>query len=205
MKAILGKKIGMTQIFTASGKMVPVTAIEATPNFVIGHRTPERDGYQAVVLGFGAKKRTTKPLAGQLKAVGIDTKVAKITEFAASGDLPEITSTVDITAFAPGDFVDVTGVSKGKGYAGVIKRHGFSRGPETHGSDHHRKPGSIGQMFPQRVVAGKKMPGHMGSQRITVSKLEVMEVHPDKHILLIKGAVPGSNGTVLEIRGRDHV
>ncbi len=204
MKAILGKKIGMTQVFTAGGNMVPVTAIEAAPNFVVGHRTPEKDGYQAVILGFGNKKKISKPLTGQLKAAGIDAVVSELSEFKTTGELPAVASSVDVTSFTPGDFVDITGTSKGKGYAGVIKRHGFSRGPETHGSDHHRKPGSIGQMFPQRVVKGKRMPGHLGADRVTVQKLEVIEVHPDKNVLLVKGAVPGPRGSVVEVRGREN-
>lgn len=204
MKAIIGKKIGMTQVFTQDGKMVAVTAIQAAPNVVVGHRTVEKDGYSAAILGFGTAKRVTKPLAGQLKKAGVEQAVATIKEFKAS-ELPEVASTVDVSVFTAGEKVDVTGISKGKGFAGVIKRHNFSRGPETHGSDHHRAPGSIGSAFPQRVVKGRRMPGHLGSDRITVKKLEIVEVHPDKNILLVKGAIPGSKGTVVEVRGYDNV
>lgn len=205
MKAIIGKKIGMTQVFTADGKMVAVTAVQATPNIVVAHKTTDKDGYNAVALGFDTKKKLTKPMAGQLKKAGIDQQVAVIKEFKAEGDMPAVASEVTVTTFQPGDVVDVTGTSKGKGYAGVIKRHHFSRGPETHGSDHHRAPGSIGSMFPQRVTKGHGMPGHLGSDTVTVKKLEIVEVHPDKNILLIKGAVPGSRGTVVEVRGADNV
>lgn len=203
MKAIIGKKIGMTQVFTDNGKMVAVTAIQADPNIVISHRTEEKDGYKAAILGFGNAKRISKPLAGQLQKAGIEQQVSVIKEFTAD-ELPEVASTVTVEVFQPGDKVDVAGISKGKGYAGVIKRHNFHRGPETHGSDHHRAPGSIGSMFPQRVTKGHRMPGHLGSDRVTVKKLEIVEVHPDKNILLVKGAIPGSKGTVVEVRGYDN-
>ncbi len=201
MKAIIGTKIGMTQVFTTDGKMIAVTAIQATPNIVLGHRTLEKDRYQAVIVGFGSAKRVTKPLAGQLKKAGVEHPMAVVKEFRTE-TLPDIASTLEVSAFEPGDKVDVVGISKGKGFQGVIKRHNFSRGPETHGSDHHRAPGSIGSMFPQHVIKGRRMPGHLGDDRVTIKKLEIVEVHPDKHILLIKGAVPGSNGTVVEVRGQ---
>lgn len=204
MKAILGKKVGMTQVFTADGKMTAVTAILATPNVVVGHRTPEKDGYSAVILGFDTRKEISKPLAGQLNKNNISDKLAVLKEFRTEEALPEIASTLTVSTFEPGEIVDVSGTSKGKGYSGVIKRHNFHRGPQTHGSDHHRKPGSIGSAFPQRVVKGRKMPGHMGSDTVTIKKLEIVEVHPDKNILLVKGAIPGSNGTVVEIRGYEN-
>ncbi len=203
MKAIIGKKIGMTQVFTNDGKMVAVTAIMATPNVIVGHRTIENDGYSAAILGFGEAKETTKPLAGQLKKAAIDQKVAVLKEVRGQ-ELPDIATAIDVSVFSPGDKVDVTGVSKGKGFTGVIKRHNFSRGPETHGSDHHRAPGSIGSAFPQRVIKGRRMPGHLGADRVTVKKLEIIEIHPDKNILLIKGAIPGAKGTVVEVRGADN-
>jgi large subunit ribosomal protein L3 len=204
MKAILGKKVGMTQVFTADGKMTAVTAILATPNVVVGHRTPEKDGYSAVILGFDSRKEISKPLTGQLKKNNIDEKIAVLKEFRTEEALPEIASTLTVSTFEAGEIVDVSGTSKGKGYSGVIKRHNFHRGPQTHGSDHHRKPGSIGSAFPQRVVKGRKMPGHMGSDTVTIKKLQIIEVHPDKNILLVKGAIPGSNGTVVEIRGYEN-
>lgn len=199
MKAIIGKKIGMTQVFTVDGKMTAVTAIQAEPNIVLGHRTADKEGYQAAILGFGTAKKLTKPMIGQLKMAGVES-VKVIKEFK-TDELPEVASTVDVAVFTPGDKVDVSSVGKGKGFAGVIKRHHFSRGPETHGSDHHRAPGSIGSAFPQRVVKGRRLPGHLGSNQVTVKKLEVIEVHPDKHLLLIKGAIPGSKGTVVAVRG----
>lgn len=204
MKAIIGKKLGMTQVFTADGKMIAVTAVQATPNVVLGHRTREKEGYSAAILGFGTAKRLTKPLAGQLKKAGIDQQVSVIKEIRAT-ELPDIASLVEVSIFAPGDIVDVLGSSKGKGFQGVIKRHNFSRGPETHGSDHHRATGSIGSAFPQRVTKGHRMPGHMGAENVTIKKLEIVEVHPDKHVLLIKGAIPGSRGSVVEVRGYENV
>jgi large subunit ribosomal protein L3 len=200
MKAIIGKKIGMTQVFTANGKMTAVTAVQADPNIVLGLKTAAKDGYEAVVIGYGSAKHMTKPLAGQVKKAGSDRSIRTVKEYR-TDETPEIASSIEVSAFEPGDKVDVIGMSKGKGYSGVIKRHNFHRGPETHGSDHHRAPGSIGSMFPQRVVKGRKMPGHLGDDRVTVKKLEIIEVHPDKNILLIKGAIPGSNGTIVEVRG----
>jgi large subunit ribosomal protein L3 len=206
MKALIGKKIGMTQVFTPEGKMIAVTAIQVTPNIVVAHKTTDKDGYEAVVLGFDTKgKHVSKPLAGQIKAAGIEKPVTMLKEFPVSGEAPAITSEITVGIFAPGDIIDVSGTSKGKGFQGVIKRHNFSRGPETHGSDHHRSPGSIGSAFPERVVKGKKMPGHMGSERVTIKKLQVVEVHADKNILLVKGAIPGSRGSVVEVRGTENV
>lgn len=202
MKALIGKKIGMTQVFTSDGKMIAVTAIQAEPNVVVAHKTTDKDGYEAVVLGFNTKKKhLSKPFTGQLKKAGIEQPVTMVKEFAVDGEAPAIASEITVSTFAAGDIVDVVGFSKGKGFQGVIKRHNFSRGPETHGSDHHRAPGSIGQAFPQRVVKGKKMPGHMGNERVTIKKLQIVEVHADKNILLVKGAIPGSRGSVVEVRG----
>lgn len=199
MKAIIGKKIGMTQVFTADGTMMAVTAILAEPNVVLGHRLVDKDGYRAAILGFGSSKKLSKPVAGQIKKAGVES-VRTVKEFRAA-ELPEIASLIDVSIFSPGDKVDVAGVGKGKGFAGVIKRHHFSRGPQTHGSDHHRAPGSIGSAFPQRVVKGRRLPGHLGSNQVTVKKLEIIEVNPDRHLLLIKGAIPGSKGTIVEVRG----
>lgn len=193
----------MTQVFTTDGKMIAVTALRAVPNKVVARRTKEKDGYAAVTLGIAGKGKVSKPLAGQLKKAGITSELTHLHEFK-TDEQPEIGSTVDVASFAPGDKVNVSGVSKGKGYAGVIKRHHFSRGPETHGSDHHRKPGSIGSMFPQRVVKGRRLPGHLGSRQVTVKQLEVAEVHPESNLLLVKGAIPGSNGSLIEIQGVVH-
>lgn len=206
MKALIGKKIGMTQVFTPDGKMVAVTAIQATPNVVVAHKTTDKDGYEAVVLGFDAKnKHVSKPLKGQVKKAGIETPVTLVKEFATGSEAPAVASEVTVSIFAAGDIVDISGTSKGKGFQGVIKRHGFSRGPETHGSDHHRAPGSIGSAFPERVVKGRRMPGQMGNERVTIKKLQIVEVHPDKNILLVKGAIPGSRGSVVEVRGTENV
>ncbi len=204
MKAIIGKKIGMTQVFMADGRMTAVTAVLADPNLVVGHRTIEKDGYSAVIVGAGTKKQLAKPQVGQLKKAGLDQSLEVLKEFKVTDELPAVASSIDVSIFQAGDIVDVSGVSKGKGYSGVIKRHNFSRGPETHGSDHHRAPGSIGSMFPQRVIKGRRMPGHHGSDRVTVKKLEIIEVHADKNILMIKGAIPGSKGTIIEVRGIEN-
>ncbi|TSC66238.1 MAG: large subunit ribosomal protein L3 [Candidatus Berkelbacteria bacterium Gr01-1014_85] len=206
MKSLIGKKIGMTQVFTAEGKMIAVTAIQAEPNFVVGQRTTEKDGYQANIIATQAVRKINQPQAKQLEKVGAPANLKLVREIKtnATEDLLATGSTIDVSLFQAGDLVDVTGTSKGKGFAGVIKRHNFSRGPETHGSDHHRKPGSIGMMFPQRVVLGKKMPGHMGNIVSTVKKLRVIEVHPEQQIILIKGAIPGPKGSYVKITGERY-
>jgi large subunit ribosomal protein L3 len=205
IKAILGEKLGMSQIFDKEGKPVPVTVIKAGPCYITGIKTQENDGYEAVQLGFGQAKRLTKPEEGRLKKAKIKEKLKYFREFKIE-DIEvlknlKLGEKIDVSVFQEGDKVMVSGISKGKGFAGVIKRHGFSRGPETHGSDHHRRPGSIGSMFPQRVIKGRKMPGHMGAERITVKGLKVAKVLPETDILLIKGAIPGPKKGLIEIRG----
>uniref|UniRef100_A0A7V3JA09 Large ribosomal subunit protein uL3 n=1 Tax=candidate division CPR3 bacterium TaxID=2268181 RepID=A0A7V3JA09_UNCC3 len=205
MKAILGEKLGMSQIFDKEGKPVPVTVIKAGPCYITGIKTQENDGYEAVQLGFGQAKRLTKPEEGRLKKAKIKEKLKYFREFKIE-DIEvlknlKLGEKIDVSVFQEGDKVMVSGISKGKGFAGVIKRHGFSRGPETHGSDHHRRPGSIGSMFPQRVIKGRKMPGHMGAERITIKGLKVAKVLPETDILLIKGAIPGPKKGLIEIRG----
>ena len=194
---VIGRKVGMTQVFLPDGSMVPVSVVAVEPNRVTALRTPERDGYAAVQLGAEERKRLSKPRLGQLKDLP---PLGTLREFRvedASGY--EVGQVLDVGLFAAGDLVHVTGVSKGKGFAGTVKRHGFGRGPETHGSDSHRQPGSIGQgTTPGRVWKGKPMAGHMGSQRTTVQKLEVVKSDPERNVLLIRGSVPGaSNGLVL--------
>ena len=195
-KAILGRKLGMTQIFTEEGKVVPVTVIESGNNIVIQNKTVENDGYNAVQLGFGDVKeyKVTKPLKGHFDKAGVkpvkfikEMRLANTSEYKA-GDV------IGVDIFAAGELVDVTGTSKGKGFAGTIKRHNFARGPMGHGSKSHREPGSTGAMISGhggRVIKGKKLPGHMGGNKVTVQRLEVVRVDADRNLLLIKGAVPG--------------
>ncbi|MDD4342906.1 MAG: 50S ribosomal protein L3 [Eubacteriales bacterium] len=199
---ILGKKIGMTQIFDAEGKLIPVTVVEAGPCIVVQQKDTENDGYQAVKVGYGGikEKNANKPHKGQFAKAGI-TPLRYLREVKVD-DLSKYPLGHEIKAdvFRPGDMVDVTGVSKGKGTQGVIKRHNFSRGPMAHGSRHHRKPGSIGALGPNRVFKGKKLPGHMGRDKITVQGLEIVKVDAEKNLLLIKGSVPGARKTLITIK-----
>jgi large subunit ribosomal protein L3 len=201
-KGIIGTKLGMTQIFDQeSGKVTPVTVVEAGPCPVVQVKTPETDGYTAVQLAFGAvkEKRISKPEAGHLKKAGqgphrhlVEIRDA---EGLAVGD------SVTVESFEPGELIKVSGRSKGKGFAGTIKRHNFSRGPVSHGSHNVRKPGSIGaSATPSRVFKGMRMSGHMGDERVTQRGLRVAEVDAERNLLLIAGAVPGSVGGVVEIR-----
>ena len=197
---LIGRKVGMTQVFQDDGTMVAVSVLAIEPNTVTRLRTPDRDGYTAVQVGTEVSRKLTKPEAGQLKDLP---KVATIREF-------RVDSVSDVTVgqtfslgdlFAEGDLVDVTGVSKGKGFAGVIKRHNFHRGPQTHGSDHHRAPGSIGPgTTPGRVYRGLKMSGHMGSERVTVKKVRVVRADSDRNLLLVKGSLPGARGSLILVK-----
>ena len=197
---LIGRKIGVTQVFQADGTMVAVSVVAVEPNTVTRLRTTERDGYTAVQLGAEPSKRLSKPEAGQLKDLP---QVARIREFRvdAVGDY-SVGQQIGLgDLFAEGDLVDVTGTSKGKGFAGHIKRHHFHRGPKTHGSDHHRAPGSIGPgTTPGRVYKGMKMAGHMGARRVTQTGLTVHSIDVEQNLLLIKGAVPGHKNAVVEIR-----
>jgi len=202
MKGIIGKKVGMTQIFDDDGIVVPVTLIEAGPCYVTQKKTKEIDGYNAVQLGFGgtSEKRLTQPIAGHLKKANAPA-LKHLREFhvADPSDYEE-GQKIDVSIFRVGDKVDVTGTSKGKGFAGVVKRHGFRGGPKTHGqSDRWRAPGSVGAgSTPGRILKGKRMAGRMGNQRVTVQNLRVALVDPDKNILAVKGAVPGAkNGLIV--------
>jgi large subunit ribosomal protein L3 len=201
MAAIIGRKLGMTRVFEEDGTAVPVTVIEAGPCVITRVKTRETDGYEAVQMGFGAtrKKSLTKPVLGQFEKAGVAPQ-RKLTEFRV--DDPgqyEVGQEVRVDVFEPGQLVNVTGWSRGRGFQGVIKRHGMGRGRETHGNRNHRRPGSIGQSAtPSRVWKGKKLPGRMGGARVTVRDLSVVNVDSDKNILLVRGAVPGaSNGYVL--------
>ena len=198
IEGIIGKKLGMTQIFRDNGKAEAVTAIEAGPCAVIQVKTVAKEGYNAVQLGFGQAKRLKSPEKGHLKELG---EFKYLREFRVD-DVEAIKpgEKVDVSLFKAGDLVDVTGISKGKGFAGTIKRHHFAGGPKTHGqSDRHRAPGSIGAgSSPGRVLKGKRMAGHMGNEQVTVRHLEVFEADPTRNLLLVKGAVPGaSNGLLL--------
>ena len=197
---LIGRKIGVTQVFQADGTMVAVSVVAVEPNTVTRLRTTERDGYTAVQLGAEPSKRLTKPEAGQLKDLP---QVAKIREFRvdAVGDY-SVGQQIGLgDLFAEGDLVDVTGTSKGKGFAGHIKRHHFHRGPKTHGSDHHRAPGSIGPgTTPGRVYKGMKMAGHMGDERITVKKVKVVRLDADRNLILVKGSVPGPRNSLILVK-----
>lgn len=200
VQGLLGRKIGMTQIFKDDGQIIPVTGIEAGPCFVTQVKTKAKDGYDAVQLGFGEAKHLTSPKKGHLKNLG---PLKYLREFKLTADAPvEVGQKVDVTLFKPGDLVDIIGLSKGRGFAGVVKRHHFAGGPKTHGqSDRHRAPGSIGSTtFPGRVLKGLRMAGHMGNSRVTVRNLEVVEVQPLRNLLLVKGGIPGSIGNIMFIR-----
>ena len=202
MKGILGKKIGMTQIFTEHGEVIPVTVVEAGPVVVTQIKTTENDGYTAIQVGFqdAKEKSLNKPQKGHLAAANTLKKHLK--EFRVDS-VEEYTVGQEIKAdvFAAGEMIDVTGISKGKGFQGPIKRHGQSRGPESHGSRYHRRPGSMGACsYPGRVFKNKKLAGHMGSVKVTVQNLEVVRVDADKNFILVKGAIPGAKGSVVTIK-----
>lgn len=200
MKLIIGKKIGMTQIFTEDGAVVPVTVVEAGPMTVVQKKTTDKEGYNAIQVGFGQVKdnKINKPLKGHFDKADVgyakilkEIPVEKIDEF-------EIGQELKVDIFNEGDMVDVTGTSKGKGTAGVIKRHGFARGRETHGSHFHRSPGGLSAgTYPGRVFKGHKMGGRMGNERVTVQNLEIVKIDSEKNLIVVKGAIPGpKRGTV---------
>ncbi|MFD1738283.1 50S ribosomal protein L3 [Bacillus salitolerans] len=200
-KGILGRKIGMTQVFTENGNLVAVTVIEAAPNVVLQKKTSETDGYEAIQLGFDDLKenRANKPEKGH--AVKANTAPKRfIRELRGTSEL-EVGQEVKVDIFAEGDLVDVTGISKGKGFQGSIKRHGQSRGPMSHGSRYHRRPGSMGPIAPNRVLKGKALPGQMGGERITVQNLEIVKVDTERNLLLVKGNVPGAKKALVTVRG----
>lgn len=204
-KAILGKKLGMTQIFTEEGKVVPVTVVESGKNVVIQNKTVENDGYNAIQLGFGIvkEKNVTKPMKGHFTKAGVapvkfirEMRLSDASEYNA-GDV------IGVDIFSAGDLIDVTGTSKGKGFAGGIKRHNFARGPMGHGSKSHREPGSTGAMISGgggRVLKGKKLPGRMGAEKVTIQRLSVVRVDADRNLVLIKGAIPGPKGSYVILR-----
>ena len=202
-KAILGKKLGMTQVFAEDGRLIPVTVILATPNVVVQKKDVENDGYDAVQVGFEDKKtkHTTKPAEGHFKKANTAPK-RYVREFRLDNAAEmSVGDEIKVDIFAEGDIVDVVGTSKGKGYAGTIKRWGTHRGPMTHGSKYHRGPGSLGMASdPSRVYKGKKMPGHLGAERVTIQNLDVVKVDTERNLLLIKGAVPGPKGGLVTVK-----
>jgi len=205
-KFILGKKLKMAQIFDKEGKVIPVTLVEAGPCVVTQIKTKEKDGYSAVQIGFGEAKKLTKALTGHLKGLG---KLRHLREFRVKE--PKIDDKelkrgdkIDVSIFKEGEKVKISGISKGKGFAGVVKRWGFAGRPASHGTKHEeRTPGSVGSAYPQRVIKGRKMPGRLGGERVTVRNLEIVKIDPKNNLLAIKGAVPGRKGSLLEIQSED--
>lgn len=202
MKGILGRKLGMTQVFTKSGILIPVTVIEASPNVVLQIKSLDKDGYDAIQLGCEDKKeqKRNKPEIGH--AAKADTAPKRFLKEIRGADIKnyEVGQEIKVDIFTQGEMVDVTAVSKGKGFQGVIKRHNQSRGPMSHGSQHHRGVGSLGSMRAKRVFKGTRLPGHMGSEQITMQNLEVVKTDVENNIILIKGNVPGPNKTMVTIR-----
>lgn len=204
MIGIIGKKVGMTQLFDGDGNVVPVTVIEAGPCVVTQVKTAEHDGYEAVQLAFGdcKDKSLSKPELGHLQKAGIKHGKRHLAEFRGVGDLA-VGDTITVGVFTEGQEVSVSGVSKGKGFQGTIKRHGFGRGPETHGSHNVRQPGSIGaSAYPARVFKGMRMSGHMGSRAVTQLGLTVVRTDAENNLLMVRGAVPGATDSVVIIKGR---
>ncbi len=203
IQGLLGRKLGMMQVFNDQGEVIPVTVIEAGPCVVTQIRNKDNDGYEAIQIGFGEvpARKLTRPQQGHLKGAGM--LVRHLREFRAINITEhEIGQIVKVDMFQPGQRVDVIGRSKGRGFAGVVKRHGFRGGPKTHGqSDRHRAPGSIGAgTAPSRVWKGQRMAGRMGGKRVTIQNLEVIEVIPEKNLLLVRGAVPGHNKSIVQIK-----
>ena len=202
MKGILGRKIGMTQVFTKSGKLIPVTVVSVEPNVVTQIKTKENDGYEAIQLGFDTKreKLATKASIGHTNKANTTPK--RFFKEIRGVDVSEYSlgQEVKVDIFTEGEMVDVTGTTKGKGFQGVIKRHGQSRGPMGHGSHYHRRPGSMGTMRPMRVFKGKALPGHMGIDTVTIQNLEIVAVDVENNVILIKGNVPGANKSLVIIK-----
>lgn len=200
IQAILGRKVGMTQVFDEKGLAVPVTVIEAGPCYVTQVKTTERDGYQAAQLGFGVARRLKEPQKGHLKKLPALRYLREVP--CTDVSILQVGQKIDVSLFSAGELVNVTGVSKGKGFAGVVKRHHFGGGPKTHGqSDRHRAPGSIGATTtPGRVLKGTRMAGRMGGERVTARNLKVVQADPQRNLLLVRGAVPGGINSLVIIR-----
>lgn len=201
-KGILGKKVGMTQIFRDSGEVVPVTVVEALPNVVLQKKTIESDGYNAIQVGLGDKKETRATKAEKGHAAKANTKPKRFVKEIKNVDVDdyEVGQEIKVDIFSDGDVIDVTGTSKGKGFQGAIKRHNQSRGPETHGSRYHRGPGSMGPVDPSHVFKGKALPGRMGGERTTIQNLEIVKVDAERNLLLIKGNIPGAKKSYVVIQ-----
>jgi len=202
-KGMLGQKIGMTSVFASDGKLIPVTVVKLGPCAVVQVKSEKTDGYNALQLGFGEKaiKKLNKPDAGHLLKNNNNNGFRTLREFRVENPENYVPGQdIKLDMFSIGDLVNVSGISKGRGFAGTIKRHGFSRGPDTHGCRNHRKPGSIGcSAWPARVIKGKKMPGHFGVDRKTIKNLKIIDIRPEENIVLIKGPVPGAKTGLLEI------
>jgi large subunit ribosomal protein L3 len=201
-RGLLGRKVGMTRVFDERGRQFAVTVLQAGPCAVVQQKTPERDGYAAVQVGYGVAKpgRITRPVQGHYRKADL-TPRRVLREVRWAGELPAVGTEITVSVFRPGDRVDVVGVSKGKGFAGVIKRHHARRGPMSHGSKYHRRVGSLNSgTSPSRVFKNRQMPGRLGGRRATVSDLEVVRVDADRNMLLLKGGVPGSRGALVLVR-----
>ncbi|WP_022850618.1 50S ribosomal protein L3 [Limisalsivibrio acetivorans] len=203
-KAIIGKKVGMTQVFTEDGTVIPVTVVQAGPCVVVNKRTVEQNGYSAIQLGFEKilkEKRVNKPMGGYFKKLNVDPH-RYLKEFRLDNEADyEIGQELNVQVFEAGDKIDVQGTSIGKGFQGAVKRYGFGGGPKTHGSHFHRAPGAVGMCeFPGETPKGKKMPGRMGGKTVTVQKLDVVKVIPETNLLLVKGAIPGHDESIVYIR-----
>lgn len=208
MKALVGKKIGMTHLFDEKGNVVPVTVLEMGPCTVVQVKTIETDGYNAVQLGFGLDKNINKPMAGHAKESGVAPKVLR--EFDLNQEVEvegeetksyKVGDKLTVDTFEVGDMITVTGTSKGKGFAGTVKRHNFATGPKTHGSHNYRAPGSIGAGYPEHVMKGMKMAGHMGAEQVTVKNLKVVKIDTENGTIAVRGAVPGPRKSVVVVRG----
>ena len=204
-KGILGKKLGMTQIFEADGKLIPVTVVEAGPCVVLQNKTEETDGYNAVQIGFGdiKEKHVTKPMKGHFDKAGVaPVKYVKELRLEAASEY-KVGDKILADIFAAGELIDASGISRGKGFAGTIKRHNFARGPMKHGSKSHREPGSMGPMHSGpggRVIKGKKLPGRMGGANVTVQRLTIARVDVERNLILVKGSIPGANGSCVVLK-----
>ncbi len=201
-KGILGRKIGMTQVFAENGELIPVTVVEAVPNVVLQKKTAENDGYEAIQLGYEDLREMLYNKPQQGHAAKANTAPKRFAREIRDADLNnyEVGQEVKVDLFAAGEIVDVTGISKGKGFQGPIKRHGQARGPMAHGSRYHRRPGSMGPVAPNRVFKGKKLAGRMGGTQITVQNLEIVKVDAERNVILIKGNVPGPKKALLKIK-----
>lgn len=201
MKGILGKKIGMARIFDENGKTISVTIVEAQPCIITQVKTSNEDGYNAIQIGYGLDKKPNKPLAGHLKKSNAKSQIVK--EIRLNNKEYKVGDTINLSIFKPEDIVAVTGISKGKGFMGTVRRHHFNTGPRTHGSDNYRQPGSIGATYPQRTIKGKRMAGQMGNKQITSRGLKIIEISEKENTILIKGPIPGCNNSMVFIKSKN--